>query len=58
MKNLTSRLEFLIKEHRNIDELIVSGYKNYLHDEELTTLKKKKLHLKEQIDKLNKLVNK
>jgi hypothetical protein len=58
MKDILSRLEFLIKEHRQIDSLIATGYKNYLHDEELNTLKKKKLHLKEQIDKLNKLVNK
>lgn len=58
MKDLNLRLEFLIKEHREIDSLIANGYKNYLQDDELTILKKKKLFLKEQIEKLNKLVSK
>lgn len=51
-----SHLEALIKRHRELDLKIKDGYTNYLDDKDLKKMKMEKLHIKDQIEQLQKKV--
>jgi len=50
--NEKDRLQFLKTEHRILDKEIAEKQKNYIHGAELSSLKKRKLQIKDEIKKL------
>ena len=49
-----TRLIYLKKQHRDLDKGIVTAFKMHTEDQVVSKLKLKKLHLKEEIVKLEK----
>lgn len=52
--SLEHHIKHLEQQHRDIDNQINEDYKNYGEDRLVTTLKKKKLHLKDEIEMFRK----
>ena len=54
---ISKKLEFLLSEHRDLDDIIDSMVKNQVYDQlQLQRLKKRKLCLKDEIIKLRALI--
>ena len=49
-----TRIESLIRKHKDLDNEIKLCYSRYIDDPMLIKMKKEKLHIKEQIEKLKK----
>lgn len=52
MKNLNDRVAVLQDKHNELDSLITTLHKNYADDNSVSSLKKEKLQIKEEIVKL------
>lgn len=50
MKDHQERIDVLVQQHHILDEAIQSGYRNYMDDQSLEQMKKRKLKIKEEID--------
>ena len=57
MSNL-DRLEALKIKHRELDKKCQEGYSNYLNDVDLNKLKMEKAHIKSEIQKIEKQLDK
>lgn len=55
--NVQVRLEYLQEMHDTLDKEIEKQFKNYGEDNLVTVMKKKKLQLKDEIEKLKKYEN-
>jgi len=56
IEKIQHHIKHLEKQHKNIDELIKDGSKHYGNDQEVITLKKKKLKLKDEIEGFKKQI--
>lgn len=53
-EKLLSHYNTVKQKHNNLDKSITESYKNYTNDTELHKMKIEKLHLKEEMDKIEK----
>ena len=49
MKDHQERIDVLVQQHQILDENIRAGFRNYMNDQSLDQMKKRKLMIKEEI---------
>ena len=53
IEKLESHLKSVQAKHDALDKMIVEAYNHYIDDNEVHKLKREKLHLREEMDRIN-----
>lgn len=52
--DIIQRIQYLKERHKTVDKQIEEGYSKYLNDGQLSLMKREKLHIKDELTKLEK----